>query len=146
MIGKLNLQEREDDDLIFEEEFPDEIEEAEFMALATVHTNKPFSRGAFYDSMRLAWSPAQGVTFKPLGENLFSLTVNCLGDWKRVTEDGPWLFRDHGVLIEKYDGYTRYDDVVLDKLAWKIMWISRPYSGKIMWSDRWRRKLGKWRA
>ena len=101
MIGKLRLQEREEDDLIFEEEFPDEIEEAEFMALATVHTNKPFSRGSFYDTMRLAWSLAQGVTFKPLGENLFSLTVNCLGDWKRVTEEGPWLFRDHRVLIHK---------------------------------------------
>ena len=56
MIGKLKKLEREEDDLIFEEEFPDEIEEAKCMALATVHTNKPFSRGVFYDTMRLAWS------------------------------------------------------------------------------------------
>ena len=45
MIGKLKLQERDEEDPIFEEEFPDEIEEAEFMVLAMVHTNKPFSRG-----------------------------------------------------------------------------------------------------
>ena len=83
MIGRLNLQEREEDDLNFDEEFPDEVEEAEFMALATVHMNKPFSRGSFYDTMKMAWSLAQGVTFSALGENLFALTVNCLGDSRR---------------------------------------------------------------
>ncbi|KAE8801033.1 hypothetical protein D1007_23368 [Hordeum vulgare] len=82
MIEKLNLQEREEDDLIFNQEFPHEIEEAKFMALAMVHTNKPFK--------------------------------------------GPWLFRDHGVLIEKYDGYTRYDEVVLDKLAVWIQIVDLP--------------------
>ncbi|KAE8810974.1 hypothetical protein D1007_12332 [Hordeum vulgare] len=70
--------------------------------------------------MRMAWSLAQGVTFSALGENLFSITVNCLVDWKRITEEGPWLFRDHGVLIENYDGFTKFDEVVLDKLA---VWI-----------------------
>ncbi|KAE8782349.1 hypothetical protein D1007_44309 [Hordeum vulgare] len=34
MIGKLNLQEREKDDLNFDEEFPDETGEAEFMVIA----------------------------------------------------------------------------------------------------------------
>ncbi|KAE8777663.1 hypothetical protein D1007_49637 [Hordeum vulgare] len=80
LTGKLNLQEREEDDLNFNEEFPDEGGEAEFMAIARVHTDKPFSRGAFYESMRMAWSLARGVTFNALGENLFSITVNCLGD------------------------------------------------------------------
>ena len=30
------------------------------------------------------------------------------------------MFHDHGVLIEKYDGYTRYDEVALDK---PTVWI-----------------------
>lgn len=83
LIGKLNLQEREDDDLNFDEEFPDEVDEAEFMAIARVHTDKPFSRDAFYDSMRLAWSLAQGATFNALGGNLIAITINCLADWKK---------------------------------------------------------------
>ncbi|KAE8808219.1 hypothetical protein D1007_15355 [Hordeum vulgare] len=45
LIGKLNLQGREEDDLNFDEEFPDETGEAEFMVIAKVHTDKPFSRG-----------------------------------------------------------------------------------------------------
>lgn len=73
------------DDLNFEEELPDEVDEAEFMAIARVHTDTPFSRGAFYDLMRMAWSLAQGATFSALGGNLSVVTVNCLGDWKRVS-------------------------------------------------------------
>ncbi|KAE8820802.1 hypothetical protein D1007_01112 [Hordeum vulgare] len=126
LIGKLNLQEREEDDLNFDEEFPDETGEAEFMAIAKVHTDKPFSRGAFYESMRMAWSLARGATFSALGENLFSITVNCLGDWKRITEEGPWLFRDHGVLIESYNGFTKLDEVALDKLAVWIQIVDLP--------------------
>lgn len=126
LIGKLNLQEREEDDLNFDEEFPDEVDEAEFMAIARVHTNKPFSRGAFYDSMRLAWSLAQGATFNALGGNLFVITVNCLGDWKRVTEEGPWLFRDHGVLIERYDGFTKPNDVIFDSISVWIQIVDLP--------------------
>ncbi|KAE8813868.1 hypothetical protein D1007_09069 [Hordeum vulgare] len=79
LIGQLNLHEREEDDLNFNEEFPDEGEAVEFMAIARVHTDKPFLRGAFYENMRMAWSLAQGVTFNALGENLFSITVNCMG-------------------------------------------------------------------
>ena len=87
------------------------------MAICRVHTTKPFSRESFYTHMRAAWSLAQDVNFKPVGENLFVLTVNCLGDWKRVTEQGPWLFRDNGVLIEPYDGFQKLDLVILDKIS-----------------------------
>ncbi|KAE8820822.1 hypothetical protein D1007_01135 [Hordeum vulgare] len=76
--------------------------------------------------MCMAWSLAQGATFSALGENLFSITVNCLGDWKRITEDGPWLFRDHGVLIEPYDGLTKFYEVALDKLAVWIQIVDLP--------------------
>ncbi|KAE8791993.1 hypothetical protein D1007_33624 [Hordeum vulgare] len=93
LIGKLNLQEREEDDLNFDEEFPDETGEAEFMVIAKVHTDKPFSRGL---SMR------------------------------RITEEGPWLFRDHGNLIESYDGFTKFDEVALDKLAVWIQIVDLP--------------------
>ena len=70
--------------------------------------------------MRMAWSLSQGVNFSPVGKNLFVLTVNCLGDWKRVTEQGPWIFRDSGVLIEKYDGFTKPEEVELSKI---LVWI-----------------------
>ncbi|XP_073363571.1 uncharacterized protein [Aegilops tauschii subsp. strangulata] len=126
LLGKLNLQEWEEDDPNFEEEILDEADGAEFMVIARVHTDRPFSRGAFYDQMRIAWTLAQGATFTAVGENLFTITVNCLGDWKRVTEEGPWLFRDHGVLIERYDGFTNFDEVVLNRLSVWIQIVDLP--------------------
>jgi hypothetical protein len=33
-----------------------------------------------------------------------------LGDWERITENGPWLFRNWVVLIEPYDGFSRAED------------------------------------
>ena len=117
LSGKMNLNEREEDDLDFDEEFPDETKDAEFMALATVHTEKPFSRISFYETMRMAWSLAQGVSFNAHGDNLFVITVNRVGDWQRVTQGGPWLFRDHGVLIEPYDGFTKPEEIVMEKLT-----------------------------
>lgn len=120
LLKRLELQEQEDDDLNFDEEFPDLKPETEFMAICCVHTTRPYSRESFYNTMRIAWSLAQAVHFKPVGENLFVLTVSCMGDWKRVTEQGPWIFRDNGVLIEPYDGFTKLDEVVLDRIS---VWI-----------------------
>ncbi|KAE8811227.1 hypothetical protein D1007_11976 [Hordeum vulgare] len=74
----------------------------------------------------MAWSLAQGATLSALGANLFSITANCMGDWKRITEEGPWLFRDHGVLMEPYDGFTKFDEVALDKLAVWIQIVDLP--------------------
>lgn len=120
LLKRLELQDEEDDDLNFDEEFPEATPEAEFMAICRVHTPRPFSRESFYTHMRAAWSLAQDANFKPVGKNLFVLTVNRLGDWKRVTEQGPWLFRDNGGLIEPYDGFQKLDLVVLDKIS---VWI-----------------------
>ncbi|KAM0894456.1 hypothetical protein ACQ4PT_024432 [Festuca glaucescens] len=79
-------------------------EEAKWMAVFRVLTSRPFSATSMKKTMRFAWAPAQEVAFRDVEENRFLVQANCLGDWKRITEQGPWLFRDHALLIEKYDG------------------------------------------
>lgn len=73
LLKHLKLQEEENGDLNFDEEFPDVVPETKFMAICCVHTTKPFSRESFYTVMTMAWSLAQDVIFKPVGENLFVL-------------------------------------------------------------------------
>jgi hypothetical protein len=69
------------------------------------------------DEVRLG--PAQEVTFRDLEDNRFVVQANCLGDWQRITEQGPWIFRDHGLLIEKYDGSAKASMVELNRIhAW----------------------------
>jgi hypothetical protein len=48
-----------------------------WLAAAKVLTNKSFS---------------MEVTFHAVEANLFVLQAFCLGDWNKITQEGPWLF------------------------------------------------------
>ena len=60
--------------------------------LAKVLSPKPFSHAAFLANMKYAWSLAKDVSFKTIDENLFVFQFLCLGDWRKVLDDGPWFF------------------------------------------------------
>jgi hypothetical protein len=64
--------------------------------------------------MRVAWSPAKEVIFNHIEENLFSVQCFCLGDWLKVEEGGPWLFRQNAVCIAKYDGFAPLETIDLN--------------------------------
>ena len=70
--------------------------------------------------MRNAWSPAREVKFNALEENLFTIQCSCLGNWMKITESRPWLFRQNAVIIEPYDGIVPISSVNLDMIA---VWI-----------------------
>jgi hypothetical protein len=91
-------------------------EEAKWMVVMKLLTTKPFSVVSLKKTMRFAWAPAQEVVIRDVEENRFLVQASCLGDWKRITEQGPWLFRDHGLLIEKYDGSCSVKSVELNRI------------------------------
>jgi hypothetical protein len=67
--------------------------------------------------MKYAWGLAKEVSFKAMEENLFVFQFSCLGDWRKVMEEGPWFFRGNIVLLEEYDGVTKPSIVKFKKLA-----------------------------
>jgi hypothetical protein len=94
-------------------------EETKWMAVMRLQTTKPFSATSLKKTLRFAWAPAQEVSFRDIEGNRFLVQASCLGDWKRITEQGPWLFRDYGLLVEKYDGSCRAGAVELNRIhAW----------------------------
>ncbi|KAM0824219.1 hypothetical protein ACQ4PT_070349 [Festuca glaucescens] len=94
-------------------------ESARWMAVMRLLTPSPFSATSLKKMMKFAWAPAHEVSFRDIEENKFLVQANCLGDWKKITEQGPWLFRDHGLLIEKYDESCRAVAVELNRIhAW----------------------------
>ena len=115
-MERLKLQGEEDEDLDFSEEFEDLIKDVRWLALFRVHTTKPFSHAALFSAMRNAWSAAKEVTFKVLKSNLFLVQLHCLGDWSRVMEGSPWLFRGAAVVMEEYDGFSNIDSYKLDRI------------------------------
>jgi hypothetical protein len=71
------------------------------MALAKVNLFIPIT---FEHHMKNAWSPAKQIEFHNLEGKLLAVQCFCLGDWLKVKEGGPWLFRKNVVCIEECDG------------------------------------------
>lgn len=92
------------------------LEETRSLGVFRVHTQRPFSHVALFKDMRNASASAKDVIFKTMGENRFIVQFMCLGDWNRVMNGGPWLFRREAVVIEEYDGLTDVYDYKLDRI------------------------------
>lgn len=121
LLQNLELREDENQGIILGED-PEELKaEARWMVLAKVNSSKPFSHSAFFfANMRYAWSLAKEVRFKAIEENLFVIQFSCLGDWNKVMDEGPWIFRGNAVLLEEYDGITKPLMVKFNDLA---IWV-----------------------
>jgi len=119
MMEELGLKEEDLQDVVVEDdELPKEA--TRWMALARIHTDKPYSQYWFFKNMRAAWDLAYDVKFRPLEDNLYTLQFFCLGDWERVMQEGLWNFRGNAVIITPYDGVTKPTEVKLDTLD---IWI-----------------------
>ncbi|KAE8777375.1 hypothetical protein D1007_49848 [Hordeum vulgare] len=110
-MEQLNLEHEEFDDLVIEEDDTVVNEGVRWLALARVHMENSFSPTKFYKDMCAAWNTAKPVRFTPVGPNVFVVQAACLGDWERVVEQGPWIFRNFVVLMSPYDGFTKTEDV-----------------------------------
>lgn len=115
-LEKLKLTGLEEEELDLSGELDELIKDIRWLALFRVHTTKPFSHAALFGAMRTAWSPAKEVVFKVMEDNLFLVQMNCLGDWNRLMDGGPWLFRGTPLVIEEYDGFTNVKEYKLNKI------------------------------
>jgi hypothetical protein len=122
---------------VVKEEVENLKKEAKWMAVMKVLTTKSFSAILLKKTLRFAWAPAKEVFFRDLEDNRFLVQASCLGDWKKITEQGPWIFRDCGLLIEKYDGSCHAGVVELHRIhAWaQIYDVPELYrrKKKLMW-------------
>ncbi|PNT64661.1 hypothetical protein BRADI_4g31166v3, partial [Brachypodium distachyon] len=71
-FGLLNLREDEEEDVVLEEDLEELQADAEFLALARVHTTSNFSHAALFDKMRAAWNLAQDVEFRAINDGMFA--------------------------------------------------------------------------
>jgi hypothetical protein len=120
LMVKLGLREEDLDDVVFEEQEGHSEETTRWLAVGKVHTESDFSHFWFFKNMRAAWGLAKDVKIKVIEDNLFVFQFACLGDWEKVMEGGPWVFRGKSVLMAPYDGFTKPSTIKLDTL---LMWI-----------------------
>jgi hypothetical protein len=93
LLQRLGIEDDESDGLIFEEEETAPKQGIKWIALARVHTSNFFGPQTFEQHMKIAWSPAKDIHFHHIEGNLFTIQCHCLGNWLKVYQGGPWLFR-----------------------------------------------------
>ncbi|KAM0923275.1 hypothetical protein ACQ4PT_005595 [Festuca glaucescens] len=117
LMKKLVLKDEELDDVVLpREEVVTLRENARWMAVVKVHTSNPFGNQPFFQKMDAAWGFAKKWSIRPAKENLFILQVSCIGDWNRALLEGPWIFRQMGVMIAPYDGIADPESVMLNRI------------------------------
>jgi hypothetical protein len=48
-----------------------------------------------FSMTRAVWNTAKEVSFHAISRKMFLVQSFCLGDWKRVMEEGPWIFKGY---------------------------------------------------
>jgi hypothetical protein len=94
LLRKLKLSDVEKDGVFLDKEDRGNLPEVKWMAVGKLLTRKNFSEESLRRTMLAAWNIGHEVTFRASERNLFKIQAHCLGDWKRIMEEGPWLFRD----------------------------------------------------
>ncbi|KAM0873654.1 hypothetical protein ACQ4PT_037942 [Festuca glaucescens] len=119
LLKNLQLHEVELNDVFLGKEEVRKWPEVKWLAAATVLTEKTYSLESLKKTMLAAWTPAREVSFHAAEKNLIVLQARCLGDWKRIMEEGPWLFRGCALMVEPFDGVTMIPTVIPTKVqAW----------------------------
>ena len=114
LLQKLQLNDADRDGVVLAKEERENLPKVKWLAI------KQFSDQSLSSTMMAAWNPTREVTFRPIARNLYMVQASCLGEWKRIMEDGPWLFRGCALMLEEYDGATPLPSVEPNRVQ---VWI-----------------------
>ncbi|KAM0861002.1 hypothetical protein ACQ4PT_046180 [Festuca glaucescens] len=114
LFDQLELGDEDFDDFVIDDEDAEIAENTRWLAVARVVCPKKISHEALFQQMQTAWNPMNQITMRPVAENMFVIQCFCLGDWEKVMERGPWLFRDWALVLAPYDGFSDPANVELN--------------------------------
>jgi hypothetical protein len=120
LLRKLHLSDVEKEGVFLAKEDRGDLPAVKWMVVGKLLSRKDFSAESLKRTMFAAWNTAQEVTFRAIEKNLFLIQAHCLGDWKRIMEEGPWLFRDCALMVEEFDGATTVPSVIPNRVQ---VWI-----------------------
>lgn len=89
LLKRLRLNEAEREGIVLAKGKGEAPPMMNWMAVVKLLTVREFSEASLTSTMKSAWGLARDVSFRSIEKNLFTVQALCLGDWKRIMEDGP---------------------------------------------------------
>lgn len=99
-MASLNVEDEENEDLIFEGDIEEEVEKYELCLIGRFLTEKTINSRAMKSKIADVWKPAMGVNIKELETGIFLFQFFHKEDKAWVMNGGPWSFDNAMLLIE----------------------------------------------
>jgi hypothetical protein len=103
LLHRLHLNDVEKDGVLLAKEDRGNLSVLKWM-VGKVLTRKSFNEESLRRTMFAARNTAHEVMFRAIEKNLSLIQAHCLGDWKRIKEEGPWLFHNCAQMLEEFNG------------------------------------------
>lgn len=87
-----------------------------------LHTN------TISDALHPAWGNPKGLSFRPLGENVFVASFELKRDRDRIFVGGPWAVGKHGVVLEIFNIRSRPSDLRFERLKIWARVVNLPFN------------------
>jgi hypothetical protein len=75
---------------------------------------KPNTVAMFTRFTKDVWHLRTGIDYVEKGKNYYTFTLYSRGDYDFVKKGGPWIFKQHALIIKDFDNNLQPSEVKLD--------------------------------
>ncbi|KAM0876507.1 hypothetical protein ACQ4PT_036129 [Festuca glaucescens] len=98
---------------------PDEAVSWQLMA-RYMATFKPNTKAMFTKLSEEAWHLRTGIDYAEKGKNYYMITLFSKGDYEFVKRGGPWIFKQHALIVKDFDNSLQPSAIKLDAIP---IWV-----------------------
>jgi hypothetical protein len=105
---------------------------------------KPNTKTMFKRFSEDVWCLRNGIRYYERGKNYFMITLFSEGDYDFVMRGGPWIFRQHALVVKDFTVASRPSEAVLDSVPVWVRIYDVPWEKQNkLWGMRYGNGLGK---
>lgn len=120
-LGNMKLMSDEEEVIsISDEGRLEALESCNLSLIGKFLTCKPFKKRAVKNTLKSAWGLEDSMQIIEVGSNLFQFKFKLEFDMSRVLQDGPWLFNNQLLLLQRWQKGMIVGNI---KLEYSFLWV-----------------------
>lgn len=120
-LGNMKLMSDEEEVIsISDEGHLEALESCNLSLIGKFLTCKPFKKRAVKNTLKSAWGLEDSMQIIEVGSNLFQFKFKLEFDMSRVLQDGPWLFNNQLLLLQRWQKGMIVGNI---KLEYSFLWV-----------------------